>query len=682
RGSGCTRLLDALSLEAKLRGHVVVRANANLCGGTDFALARELCRSIWAHEPNLAHDTGHTLESALVVLDGRHDDGAHNVDAQRAFIAWCDAWAKEQPLLLIVDEADAIDLESAKLLAQLARRTEGTRGMIALSLRSDRASAHGPLASLAREATSFDLKPLDLAGIEHLLRALFGDVPNLARVAHYCHRASGGQPGAAVNAARSLVERGAVKFAGGSWQLPDHVDEPELSAAERAAVSDGLARLSPVASEFLRLLAMVTEPAPFPAPRYVRALLRPDSAIVTAEGELFARHVLITTNQGYAVSDESLLSVVRERMRPNEAELAHTQLAEFYANSSRGACAAYHFWRAGRPNQADLALAAALSPLGDPLGEDPSSFTSSGAAVALYEAMLARRKKRNAAPSDLYPLRMMLLKVATFDHLELSRYAAETIDQLRIDAGIDLFEARANQTSEDDETWMRACLREAKLRHERTPEANRGLPPELATRAIASCVTRMTAVCLAMFDVAASRRLALLIRPLRSLSALLELAGMLAEQWSQSLACDDDVTSLRLRTLTATRNNRELPTELRELVDLTTSYYLAIDHATVARNDALDVATALQVIPSAEALSLQIRRMHALAYANFEDAQRFRRERELLSYQSAVGDRQIRLVVHRELYAAYECRDLLEVTRYSTEIAELAKGRPGWQPWA
>ncbi|HEX4355794.1 MAG TPA: AAA family ATPase, partial [Polyangiales bacterium] len=569
QGSGCTRLLDALSLEAKLRGHTVVRANASLCGGTDFALARELCRSVWAHEPNLARDTGHSLESALVVFDGRLDDDAHHVDAQRAFIAWCEGWTKQQPLLLIVDEADEIDLESAKLLAQLARRTEGTRLMIALSLRGERASARGPIASLTREATQLDLKPLDHAGIERLLRALFGDVPNLARVAHHCHRASEGLPGLAVNAARSLVERGLVKFASGSWQLPDHVDEPELSASERAAVGDGLLRLSAVASEFLRLLALVTEPAPFPAPRYVRALLRPDSAIVTAEGELFARHVLVTTNQGYAVGDKSLLSVVRERMRPSEAEFAHTQLAEFYASSSRGACAAYHFWRAGRPNQADVALAAALSPLGDPLGEDPSSFTSSSAAVALYEAMLTRRKKRNAPPSDLYPLRMILLKVATADHLELSRYAAETIDQLRIDAGIDLFEARANPlTSDADEALMRSCLIEAQARHEQRPEATRGLPPDLATRAIASCVTRLTSVYPAMFDVAASQRLAQLIRPLRSLSPLLEIADMIADQWSHALTRDDDVTGLRLRTLTASRNKPAIPAELREVVEL------------------------------------------------------------------------------------------------------------------
>jgi tRNA A-37 threonylcarbamoyl transferase component Bud32 len=681
RGSGHTRLLDALALEAKLLGHGVMRANASLSGAADFALARELCAAQWANEPSQASATGHTLESALALFETVPGDQLRNVAAQRAFIGWCELWSQERPMLLIVDEGDETDAESAKLLASLARRTEGMRLTLALSLHSDRSAGRAPIQALTREATKIDLEPLDREGVEKLLRALFGDVPNLSRVAQWCQRTTGGQPGACVLAVRSLVDNGTITFESGSWQLPAQLQLPQPSTGARVTLDRGLERLSPVANELLQLLALVTQPAPFAIPRYVRALQQPDALLVTAEGELFARHLLVTNDKGYTLRDTGVLSLVRERMTPPEAELAHTRLAEFYAAASRGICAAYHFWQAGRPNQAEPPLTAALSPLGVVLGEDPETFTQSRAAIALYEAMLARRKQRNAAPSELYPLRMALLTAATVDHVELARYADETIAQLRIDVGFDLWEESAE--AGDDAARMRRCLELAYRRYQRTPEAARGLPPELATRAIVGCSALMTGVYPWMCDVAASNRLAALIVPLRSLAPAFELAANLAEQSALSVTCDNDVIPLRQRTLLATRDDVPgIHSRLRLGVHFITTYYLAMDYADLGRDEALKLATKLQAIPMLEGLGLQVRRLHALAYARFEDAQRYRRDRERLSFQNGASDHHLRMSLRRELTAAYACRDLLEVTRYASELRERAALYPGWQPWA
>jgi hypothetical protein len=682
RGAGSTRLLDALALEAKLLGHTVMRGNASLSGGSDFALARDLCTALWTNEPTLAQATGYTLERALAVFDTPPDDPLRRVEAPRTFIGWCELWGAERPLLLLVDEADETDAESAKLLASLARRSEGMRLTLALSLRSDRPAPRAPIQAITREATKIDLKPLDHDGVERLLRALFGDVPNLTRVAQWCHRATGGQPGACVQAARSLVAYGLAKFESGSWQLPDHPEDPRPSADTHVEWERGLDRLSLVASELLQLLALVSEPAPFAIPRYTRALQQPEAALVTAEGELFARHLLVTTEHGYALRDKAVLNQVRERMTPAEAERAHTRLGEFYAAASRGICAAYHFWQAGRPNQAEAPLTAALSPLGIVLSEDPVTFTQSGPAIALYEAMLARRKQRNAAPIELYPLRMALLTAASIDHVELARYADETIAQLRIDAGLDLWDATRAEADSDD-ARIRRCLQQAQLRYDQTPESARGLPPKLATQAIASGTALMTGVYPWMQDVASSKRLAALIVPLRSLAPAYELMADLAEQSARTVTCDSDVIALRKRTLIATGEDIPgLHPRLRMGVHFVTLYYLGMDCAVLGNDEALLLASELQAIPMLEALGLQVRRLHALAYARFEDAQRFRRERERLSFQNGASDHHLRMSLRRELTAAYECRDLLEVTRYSSELRERAALYPGWQPWA
>jgi hypothetical protein len=143
------------------------------------------------------------------------------------------------------------------------------------------------------------------------------------------------------------------------------------------------------------------------------------------------------------------------------------------------------------------------------------------------------------------------------------------------------------------------------------------------------------------------------------------------------------VIPLRQRTLLATRDDVPgIHSRLRLGVHFITTYYLAMDYADLGRDEALKLATKLQAIPMLEGLGLQVRRLHALAYARFEDAQRYRRDRERLSFQNGASDHHLRMSLRRELTAAYECRDLLEVTRYASELRERAALYPGWQPWA
>ena len=680
RGSGCARLLDAMGLEAKLLGHAILRANAGLCGATDFALVRELLRMARASEPERTQAAAQGCEAGLEAFDVRISTEVQKVAAQRAFIAWCERWSVEQPLLLLVHECDDVDPESARLLAQLQRRASGLRLTIALSLRVQPTALRGALHALTREATLIELSALNGEEVERLLRALFGDVPNLARVAQWMLRMTGGQPGACMAASRTLVNSGLAQFVAGGWQLPENLDDA-LSSEARGELEAELENLSSEARELLRLLALVTQPFALDTSRYRRALQQPEEVVIKAEGELLAAHAFVSTSDGYALSDMSLLSTVRANMSEAEVANGHARLAYFYATEGQRVAASYHLWRGFGVEEADRALGSALSCVGNLGAEESLRFAFSSEALALYEALLVHRKQRGAAPAELYPLRMILLNGASVSEPLLTKYANETMAQLRVDAGLDLW--GEGPETDADLARVQRCLQHAHERYHATDPAARGLPPELAVQAIAQCVAMLTAAYSVQYDVDGVNRLAPLIAPLRSLSAVLECGTLLAELTAIAITRGDLVRHLRRRVMSITREHVPgLDPVMHERIHVLSTYYLALELAVEGRAEALELAEQLAATPIYEVLALQVRRLHALAYGRFEEAQRYRRERELLSFQGDASDQHLTMSQLRELGTAYDCRDLLELTRHTTAVRERATKYPGWKPWA
>ena len=193
-----------------------------------YEVVRELGRASGACEE---------LERAAVQLDQNPRDEALAQQLQAAFLTVAERWgSRAQPALILVDDCDLADAESLKLLAGLQRTAAAPWQTVVLSLRAERKEW--------RDAELIELQPLSAAQIEQLLQALFGEVSNLARLSHWLQRNSGGLPGACMLAARDLVERGRAKFVSGSWQLPEVLDDLQLSAAEQAAVDRKLSALS------------------------------------------------------------------------------------------------------------------------------------------------------------------------------------------------------------------------------------------------------------------------------------------------------------------------------------------------------------------------------------------------------------------------------------------------------
>lgn len=669
-GSGRTRLLDALAVEAEVLGQRVVRAEARRSSTRAYGLARELGR---------AGGAGDELEQAAVRLEQDPSDEALGQQLQAAFYTAAERWGERaQPALIIVDDCEQADAESLRLLVGLQRAGTSWRSMV-LSLPGERKELPGPLAGLARGFGVVELQPLGAPQIEQLIRALFGEVPNLARLSHWLQRHGEGLPGACMLAARELVERGQAKFVAGSWQLPDVLDDLQLSAAAQAALDRKLDALSQPSRALLELLALVTEPAPLPTSHYRRALQLSEASAAIAEGELLAIHALVAHEDGYTVRDTQLLQRAREHRLAVELQALHARLGHFYAAEGKVLYAAYHLWEAKLASEADALIDTALSVGGVSIDRASSSFSYSRSARPLYEGLLAYRKQRGAPPLELYPLRLGLFAIASMSDASCGIYVPETIAQLRFDVGLDLWPTDAAQAPLERalQGFTRASERYAAL-----APAERGLSPEAAIPILAHAVAMLSGVFSVTCDAVNLSWLPSLITPLRSLSPTLEWVASLAEQTADAVILDCDSRESNLRILAMTEH--ELPgvsDTLRQNSHLLVLYYLALQEAQEGQDTALERAAQLQAVPAYEALGLTVRRMHALARGRFEDAQRLRRERELVPWHSVSGEHHLQLSLLRESGTTFDCHDLLELTRIGVAMREAASRFEGWKPW-
>ena len=254
RGAGCRRLLDSLAVDAKVLGFAIMRADASRAGRGELRVVRELGRMGWAGDTGLAGAAVARFEAAVREFSAAHSGDAERHDVQRAFIELCDYTAATQPLLIVVDEAELADAPSLQLLAHLQRRRTNARLLIVLSKRPLEGPPPPALQAFSREASIIQLAPLDAPRVEALMRALFGDVPNLAYVADWIRTASGGHIADCIAAAKALVESGQARFFGGSWHLPDRL-APQLSAAVSRALERSVDQLFEPARALLLLMA-------------------------------------------------------------------------------------------------------------------------------------------------------------------------------------------------------------------------------------------------------------------------------------------------------------------------------------------------------------------------------------------------------------------------------------------
>ncbi len=212
-GLGKTALLDRAASLAVDAGYLVRRA---------------------APAPLECHFSSGVLRALLEApLGARLDDaGADSTQFAHEVLWLCSKLAAEQPLALIVDDAQWADQLSLEVLAYLARRVEDLPLLIVLATREA-----DPQLSLLGSVTVLHPAPLTLRGTAQLV--------GRADIAAECHRATAGNPWL-------LAELGADAIAA----------DVAVSPSARSVVRRRLAELSPRDRGVAEALAVIGDAAP------------------------------------------------------------------------------------------------------------------------------------------------------------------------------------------------------------------------------------------------------------------------------------------------------------------------------------------------------------------------------------------------------------------------------------
>ena len=297
-GIGKTRLAAELMDRAREEGaRVAACAALDLGGMAPFGLWAELLRDLVRDLP-LPEDEAWPSEATRLApeLEGRADRGAPRVavapelERARLFeaIVQLAEWAaRDQPLLLVLEDLHAADGASIELAGYLARRLAGTPRLMVLTMRElpARAEVDALLAALrARNvlASEIGLQPLPPEAIGRLVRGVANlDAEDVLRIIE----ASEGNPLLAAESARSLA-RG----------------ERTLSAGLRGAVRASTRNLEREEAELAELVAVAgrgldhreLEALPLADPVEAAAgAIRSGLLVAEDDGRLDYRHALL-----------------------------------------------------------------------------------------------------------------------------------------------------------------------------------------------------------------------------------------------------------------------------------------------------------------------------------------------------------------------------------------------------
>lgn len=447
-GLGKSRLLREAGLEAQLAGATVLRAGGLTVERGPYGILAELAsealaacpgEALAAVEPHVAV-IGRALPELAerlphVTLAEPHPDPAQErVEQQRHLLAWLTDLSKRRPLVLLVDDVQRSDESSAAVLAALAHASTQMRLALVAGLRTDEPiRAPGALAALRDAARRQRIRGLSQDEVEDLVRALFGDVPHADVLARTMHRVGGGGPLHCTELARHFVDRGVLRYDGGTWHLPPRIDATDVPRGLREAMDARIDALSPEGRRLGEALAV--QGGDMPLELCVQlADAEDEDAVFGALDGLVVEEVLLGSGDSFRFRHDGLREALLRNMDDERRRVLHRRAGEVIASSGeasaeREAQVGWHFHRGGDSERA----AAYLERAGRKLYA-AHSFSDS---IAPLEAALQIHEQQGAAAGRRIELRQMLMRAGVLcDRDVILRYADETIAQLRDVSGM------------------------------------------------------------------------------------------------------------------------------------------------------------------------------------------------------------------------------------------------------
>lgn len=682
-GMGRSRMLDTLVLEAKLAGLLAARATAQ--GAQPYAAVTQLLERLIEVLPGLRDDLSADLSLLDALLAGAVDSELDQ--ARRAEIGDLIATAVrlasiERPLVLAVDDFERCDDASQAALTFVSKACASDRVLLALVTEHDaNPRSTGALAVLRERATVLTLRPLHATEIEQLLGSVFGEVPNLASFALQLTARAEGRPRDCLQLAQYAVDRSTVRYDLGRWVLPAGAIDDALPSSLSRVLRAKLDALPADALALAEALALaLAHRAALPLSAYPELTSHGDElrVHVALNALLLAQVMTLDHSQCAFVSaawiDELLRALPEAREREHCA-----RIAEALARRTRDRLeVAVLRYRAGQTALAIDAIIAELSERGTRWQSGPRRYAQVlQGCIAACEPLGRPRRER-------YLLRRELVSVgADLTVADMPAHYAALFRELRKDACLDDWDALGGELS--DLERLQKAFERTQQRFDAAGDAERGLPPFEAIRAITRLVSEATAYASQVSDYE-------LFSAIPSLAPLCVISPAIDRVWNLSTpACRavvagryGEALTLYRRALDGVRTPESsgLDETMRLWSWYALHYAIGSIEAGYGSKRALECAAELERDSSWAITATCVRAAYYGTIGNGREAERWRKALELARVQSPVKPVLAIGAAHQYVYVASLADDLPALRHLAHELEVVAVLHPPLRSYA
>ncbi|MET0390694.1 MAG: AAA family ATPase, partial [Polyangiales bacterium] len=696
-GLGRSRLLDACALEAKTLGARVLRASAS-AQVRDFDVALALTEHLIEAFPNqaLAEQFPQLIEPPPSAAAGpaepervrlRLRDPAllrtDPLQLQRSISALMQLVSKLQLLVIAVDDVQRIDAPSAALLAGLIDDTRRGQLFLALTANDEPIHASQVLEVLSRRCELLTLSPLSREQTEALVRSLFGDVPNVAKLADESFALARGNPRDTLAVAQHLVDRGVIRYAAGQWTLPRSYATRDLPQSADDAVRQRIAELDSLARKLAECQALAHTPRLSHEDYRALAAGASAAAVDAAVNTLLSQQALRTDGESYAIANrvwsEALISGLSDEVRL----LRHLALSKLFR--ARGDTAWIPHAFAAGPEEEEAALEGLLAIQHRYTTEPESRHALEQSVAHLIESHhrafeVAERLQR--PPRQVHELRRWLVasSVAATDLNQYWFAAPGWLAQLARDSGLAAW--REDHENPDPAARLKQALTRAYEQHQALPEHERVYRVDEAIPRLAEYVAYSIAVGVHSMDQALITSLPGLLEPFAALSPLLDAL------WQNALGSAETVEACqyeraRERWLAVHAKLQHVSeSELQHVgaIRNAIAYGIGMIEAVFGLASAANWADRLDQDPLQRVSALYLRKIVRLEQGDWNGADKLQRKAEVLALREHVPQ-MFTSTLTVEISAHMLALDLAGVKDVVERVRVEAARFPGWEPY-
>ncbi|MET0385278.1 MAG: protein kinase [Polyangiales bacterium] len=333
RGVGRSALLDQFATDAQLAGATVLRAD----GGAQLApfhAARALVRAGLATFPDAADGVSGPTSAPPAALRSTIEASEQHTAIASALSDQLLGLSKRTPLVLLLDDAHALDGDTLSLLAGLCEPLRRHPLLLVLTVHADAdVSDNTARGRLASEARKLELLPLTEAELAELVRNIFGEVPHLSPLVHFLNARTAGNPGHTLDCVRGLLAEGAIRYAGGTFTLPHEI----VTRASPSHYADApLARLaSATPLERQVAVALALHPDALGPEQVALSVAASPPDVLRALEALTRSAVVVRRGARFACDGEALRAALSASLPLADKRALHSALARALAEHDR-----------------------------------------------------------------------------------------------------------------------------------------------------------------------------------------------------------------------------------------------------------------------------------------------------------------------------------------------------------